>query len=98
MSSLRIQDHVIKSRSSEAIRRQNVNTLSFKVEAKKSMDYFNKLTQRVHLRGDFPDNYVPGVEAELTAIPCSKNPLLCQHFSSFATIPRQVGFNIITQD
>lgn len=57
--------------SSDRRQRQNAETLSFRVELKKSSDYFDRQTQR-HIRRNFPENYVFGGEAELSDVPCKK--------------------------
>jgi hypothetical protein len=66
--------------------------LSFTVEVKKYKDYFNAISQRVHVEGDFAENYIVGGEASLTSVPCSRNVSLCSHFMSFEKIPCQVKF------
>jgi hypothetical protein len=72
--------------------RQNQKTLSFVVEVKKSQDYFKKETQRIHIKGDFPPNYVVGGEADLSTNPCSSHKSLCKHFLTFADTESQVKF------
>jgi hypothetical protein len=85
MSSNRLSTIVSRERNHKGI-------LSFTVEVKKSKDYFNAITQRVHVEGDFPENYIVGGEASLTSVPCSRNVSLCSHFMSFEKIPCQVKF------
>jgi hypothetical protein len=82
----------MSSRRARPSRRECI--LSFTVEVKKSKDYYNAKSQRVHVEGDFPENYIIGGEASLTSVPCSENVSLCSHYMSFEAC--QVKFLALT--